>query len=217
MNFLPQFPLRRAPRVLFLGAHSDDIEIGCGGTIIEIAARFPRANVRWVVLCAEGERASEARRSAAALLRAYQRSDVTLGTFRDGFLPHAHANVKEFFESLKKSPAPDLVFTHALGDRHQDHRVVAELTWNTWRDSAILEYEIPKYEGDLGFPNAYVPLRLGVARRKVAHLMRYFASQRSRRWFRAELFEAHMRLRAIECNAHGGFAEAFHGRKINLL
>lgn len=216
LRFLPEFPGRRAPRLLFLGAHSDDIEIGCGGAVIELAARYPRARVQWVVLCAEGERGREAHRSAHALLRGYQHCEITLGTFQDSFLPQSYGDVKAFFESLKSTPPPDLVFTHSLGDRHQDHRLVAELTWNTWRDAVVLEYEIPKYEGDLGSPNVYLPLRPAVARRKVAHLMRSFASQRSRRWFRPEVFDAHMRLRAIECNAESGFAEAFCGRKIVL-
>lgn len=216
LRFLPQFPDDRGPCLLFIGAHSDDIEIGCGGTAIEMAARYPGARVRWVVLCAEGERGREAQRSARALLRGYRHREVTLGRFRDSFLPQSYGEVKEFFESLKQKTPPDLIFTHSLGDRHQDHRLVAELTWNTWRDSVVLEYEIPKYEGDLGSPNVYLPLRPAVARRKVAHLMRCFSSQRSRRWFYPEVFDAHMRLRAIECNAPGGFAEAFCGRKLSL-
>ena len=216
LTFAPAFPARRAPRFLFLGAHSDDLEIGCGGTVLELAARYPRAEVRWVVLSAEGERAREAHESARVLLRNFRRSGISLGVFRDGFLPQAYGEIKEFFESLKSAPVPDLIFTHALHDRHQDHRLAAELTWNTWRNVAILEYEIPKYEGDLASPNLFMPLRPVVARRKVRHLLRHFASQRSRRWFTQELFEAHMRLRAIECDAPGGFAEAFHGRKVCL-
>ncbi|KPJ81802.1 MAG: GlcNAc-PI de-N-acetylase [Gammaproteobacteria bacterium SG8_30] len=214
LSFAPLFPPRRAPRILFLGAHSDDLEIGCGGTVLELAARYPRARVRWVVATGSGEREREARASAKALLRGFHRAEVTVAGFRDGFLPQSYGDVKEFFESLKRDSAPDLILTHTLHDRHQDHRLISELTWNTWRDVAVLEYEIPKYEGDLGAPNLYVPLGRRSARRKVEHLMRHFGSQRSRRWFTADTFEGHMRLRGIECNARSGRAEAFHGRKI---
>lgn len=216
LSFVPDFRRRRAPRILCLGAHSDDLEIGCAGTVLTLAARYPRASVRWAVMSAAGERGREARASARALLRGFARSEVLLAEFRDGFLPQAYGALKEHFESLKRGPAPDLVLCHALHDRHQDHRLVAELAWNTWRDAAILEYEIPKYEGDLGAPNVYVPLARGIAKRKVAHLMRHFASQRSRRWFTRATFEGHLRLRGIECNAPDGSAEAFVGRKICL-
>lgn len=216
LTFAPLFPPRRAPRLLFLGAHSDDLEIGCGGTVMELAHRYPRAQVRWMVMSASGPREIEARRSAASILRRFADAEISVAGFRDGFLPAAYADVKQLFESLKKAPAPDLILTHALQDRHQDHRLVAELTWNTWRDCAILEYEIPKYEGDLGAPNVFVPLGKRVARQKVAHLMRYFGSQRKRSWFTPATFEGHLRLRGIECNAESGSAEAFHGRKIRL-
>jgi LmbE family N-acetylglucosaminyl deacetylase len=149
-------------------------------------------------------------------LRGFRDAKIELATFRDGFLPQAYGEVKEFFEALKRSEPPDLIFTHALHDRHQDHRLVAELTWNTWRDTTILEYEIPKYEGDLGAPNVFVALSRPVARRKVAHLIRHFGSQRSRRWFTADTFESHLRLRGVDCNAPSGRAEGFHGRKICL-
>ncbi|MGQ0384091.1 MAG: PIG-L deacetylase family protein [Gammaproteobacteria bacterium] len=216
LNFVPDFGRRRAPRILCLGAHSDDLEIGCAGTVLTLAARYPRAEVRWAVMSAVGERGREARASARVLLRGFSRSEILLSDFRDGYLPQAYGALKEHFEALKRGTAPDLVLTHALHDRHQDHRLVSELTWNTWRDVAILEYEIPKYEGDLGAPNVYVPLSRPVARRKVAHLLRHFSSQRSRRWFARGTFEGHLHLRGIECNAPGGSAEAFVGRKICL-
>ena len=216
LSFAPGFPPRRPPRILCLGAHSDDLEIGCGATVLELAARYPRAHVCWVVLSAAGKREREAQASASVLLKGFRSADVSLAKFRDGFLPQAYGEVKEFFESLKRGPIPDLILTHALHDRHQDHRLVAELTWNTWRDAAILEYEIPKYEGDLGTPNVFVAIGRRTAQRKVAHLMRHFSSQRSRRWFTADTFDAHLRLRGIECNAASGRAEAFHGRKICL-
>jgi LmbE family N-acetylglucosaminyl deacetylase len=214
ISFAPLFPPGRAPRLLCLGAHSDDLEIGCGGTVLELSKRYPEAKVRWVVMSGAGARGQEARASAKALLTGFAKTDVTIAEFRDGFLPQAYGELKEFFESLKKGPQPDLVLTHTLGDRHQDHRLIAELTWNTWRDVAILEYEIPKYEGDLGLPNVFVPLGKVAARRKLEHLLKHFGSQRSRRWFKAETFESHLRLRGIECNAATGYAEAFHGRKI---
>jgi LmbE family N-acetylglucosaminyl deacetylase len=216
LSFAPAFPARRPPRLLFVGAHSDDLEIGCGGTVLELAARYPRAEVQWVVLSAAGARAREARVSARALLRGFRRVEVVLAQFRDGYFSQSGGDIKEFFTALKAAGVPDVIFTHRLGDRHQDHRLVAELAWQTWRDSVIFEYEIPKYEGDLGEPNVFVPLAKRTARRKVAHLWRHFVSQRARRWFQPELFEAHLRLRAVECNAGTGFAEAFTARKVCL-
>lgn len=216
ISFLPDFGRRRTPEILFIGAHSDDLEIGCGGAVIELGKRFPRAAVRWLVLSGAGIRRAEAERSARMLLRSFRSAAVAVTDFRDGFLPQAYGEIKEFFEAQKHLCRPDLILTHALHDRHQDHRLAAELTWNTWRDAAILEYEIPKYEGDLGTPNVYLPLARAVARRKVAHLMRHFVSQRGRRWFAQATFESHLRLRGLECNAVSGYAEAFHGRKICL-
>ena len=199
--------------VLCLGAHSDDLEIGCAGTVLEWLARYPQVDVTWVVLSAAGARADEARRSANALLRAAQRKDVHLGAFRDGHFPAQFTEMKEFFEQLKKTTNPDVILTHRLEDRHQDHRLVAELTWQTWRDHLVLEYEIPKYEGDLGQPNLFVPLSARNGKRKVDHLLRHFGSQRSRGWFSAETFYALMQLRGIECRAASGLAEAHHLRK----
>lgn len=216
LAFSPVFPSGRAPRILCLGAHSDDLEIGCSGTVLTLRARYPKARLRWVVMSGAGVRADEARKSARVLLRGFAHAEIEVAEFRDGYLPQAYGALKEYFESLKRGPAPDLILTHALHDRHQDHRLVAELTWNTWRDAAILEYEIPKYEGDLGAPNVYVPLSRPVARRKIAHLLKFFATQRSRRWFTRATFEGHLRLRGIECNAASGHAEAFLGRKICL-
>jgi LmbE family N-acetylglucosaminyl deacetylase len=216
LPFAPAFPARRAPRILCIGAHSDDLEIGCGGTLLELAERYPKAHVRWAVMTGAGERATEARRSANAILRAYRSSEVSVAAFRDGFLPQAYGEVKDFFEELKRGEYPDLIFSHTLQDRHQDHRLLAELTWNTWRNATILEFEIPKYEGDLGAPNVFVPLSARNARRKVRHLMTHFKTQRARSWFTPELFEGHMRLRGLECVAPSGMAEAFHGRKICL-
>lgn len=206
----------KVSRILCLGAHSDDIEIGCAGTLLSWLAEWPAASVTWVVLSAAGERAAEARRSATALLRRAKDSKIVLGAFRDGFFPAEYPAIKEYLEAVRRESDPDIVLTHRLEDRHQDHRITAELTWNTWRDHLVLEYEIPKYEGDLGQPNCYVHVPAAAARRKVTHLQRHFASQRSKSWFMAENFLGLMRLRGLECRAASGFAEAFHARKFVL-
>ena len=205
----------RALRVLCLGAHSDDLEIGCAGTILQWQRERP-LEVTWVVLSAAGPRALEARRSAAALLGKKTPGRILVAGFRDGYFPTQFAELKEYFEGLKNAVKPDVILTHAQHDRHQDHRMCAELTWQTWRDHLILEYEIPKYEGDLGQPNLYVPLAPVVAKRKVAHLLRHFGSQRSRAWFSEPTFMGLMQVRAMECRAPGGFAEAFFARKMVL-
>lgn len=203
---------RRAPlTVLCLGAHSDDIEIGCGGTLLRLLAAR-RVRVTWVVLAATGRRAIEASRSAIRLLRGAAAQDVRVHDFRDGFLPFQGTAVKELFETLKPVQ-PDIVFTHYRHDRHQDHRLVSDLTWNTFRDHLVLEYEVPKWDGDLATPNVYVPLPPVIRRRKVRHLLAAFASQRSKRWFTAETFDGLMRLRGVECAAPAGYAEAFYGPK----
>jgi LmbE family N-acetylglucosaminyl deacetylase len=168
------------------------------------------------VLNGSAQRVAEARRSARELLRGAERLRIVFGGFRDGFLPGQYVKAKAFFESLKGGAEPDFILTHHLQDRHQDHRLAAELTWNTWRNHLIFEYEIPKYEGDLAQPNAYVPVSEEFARRKVAHIKRYFTSQRNKNWFLAENFLALMRIRGIECRAASGYAEAFHARKFVL-
>jgi LmbE family N-acetylglucosaminyl deacetylase len=200
--------------ILCLGAHCDDIEIGCGGTVLRLLAERPGSTVHWVALASTPEREKEARASAALFLSGAGRSEVVIKTFRDGYFPFAGAEIKEFFESTKKTVRPDLILTHHRADRHQDHRFVAELTWNTFRDHLIAEYEIPKYEGDLGTPNLYVPLTKELTERKIDVLLRSFKSQGGRSWFRAETFEAVLRLRGIECNAPEGLAEAFHVSKL---
>ncbi len=202
--------------VVCLGAHSDDIEIGCGGTLLSLLAAQPSLAVTWVVFSGAGPRAEEARRSAASFLAGAVRREVVVHDFRDGFFPWQGAAIKERFEELKAGPAPDLVFTHFRHDLHQDHRLLAELTWNTWRDHAILEYEIPKYDGDLGRPNVFVPLDAADVRRKVDLLLEHFGTQRSKKWFTEDLFLAHLRIRGMECQSPSTFAEAFHGHKIVL-
>ena len=201
--------------VLCLGAHSDDIEIGCGGTVLKLAAANPQLTVNWVVLSAEGPRADEARASAERFLAGAAKADVEILAFRERYFPHL-VELKEFFDDLRLRVRPDLVLTHHGGDAHQDHRAVADLTWNSFRDHLILEYEIPKYDGDLGRPNVFVGLDQETARRKVRAILDGFPSQADRYWFTDETFLALLRLRGVEARAPGGYAEAFHARKMIL-
>lgn len=200
-------------RILCLGAHSDDIEIGCGGTMLRLLEAYPDAQVRWVVLSGNERRAAEARCGASLFLGQGRSAEVITKSFRDGFFPYDPA-IKEFFEELKAEPTWDLILTHHREDRHQDHRVVSDLTWNTFRNHAILEYEIPKYDGGLGQPNFYVPLDESTRQRKLDHLMQAFGSQRDKRWFTEDTFSGLMRLRGVECAASEGFAEGFFARKL---
>jgi LmbE family N-acetylglucosaminyl deacetylase len=200
-------------RVLAIGAHADDLEIGCGGTLLRLLAEGAVAEVTWVVCSGTDERRAEATASAAAFLDGAERTRVTTERFRDGFFPYTGGEVKEFFETLKREVQPDLILTHRRADAHQDHRLVAELTWNTWRDHLVWEYEIPKYEGDLGAPNLFVPLDRATAERKVELLLKHFPSQAHRRWFGADTFWSVLRLRGLECNAPSGLAEGLYARK----
>jgi LmbE family N-acetylglucosaminyl deacetylase len=201
-------------KLLCLGAHSDDIEIGCGATLLRLLAEHPGCEVHWVVMSATPARALEARASAEAFLSAAGHKTVIVKDFKESFFPYVGAEIKSFFEELKGMVKPDVIFSHRLRDRHQDHRIVAEFTWNTFRDHLILEYEIAKYEGDLGRPNLFVPLERAVAERKVELLIKHFASQATRTWFRPATFEGLMSIRGVECNAAEGYAEAFHASKL---
>jgi LmbE family N-acetylglucosaminyl deacetylase len=201
---------------LCLGAHCDDLEIGCSGTVLQLAASGRLTEVTWVVFSGDPVRAEEARRSAARLLAGVPKMDVVVHSFRDGFLPAQGPLVKECFEELKTRLSPSIVFTHYRGDLHQDHRLLADLTWNTFRDHLILEYEIPKYDGDFGVPNVFVELDEATVRQKVSNLFESFPSQQGRKWFTEDLFRAVLRLRGMECNAISGMAEAFYGRKLLL-
>jgi LmbE family N-acetylglucosaminyl deacetylase len=208
--------LTRAKRVLCLGAHCDDIEIGAGGTILHLAKSHPELEVKWVVFGGENpERVEEARRSAEVFLAGTStKSDIVIHGFRDGFFPFQGELIKETFEELKASFIPDIILTHHDDDRHQDHRLISQLTWNTWRDHMILEYEIMKYDGDLGRPNLFVPLPQEVCQDKIGSLLEVFPSQAKRQWFDEEAFWSLLRLRGIECNAPSRLAEAFFVRKI---
>lgn len=204
-------------RILCLGAHADDIEIGCGGTILALLAARRSVDCHWVVFSGGGgPREREARKSADLFLARAKRRQLTVHGFRDGFFPYRGGEIKDTFEALALEGSPDVVFTHARLDRHQDHRLVSDLTWNTFRRHLILEYEVPKYDGDLGAPNVFVPLSAAVARAKIRHLRSAFASQRSKRWFTADTFQGLLRLRGIESGAAEGLAEAFHARKTVL-
>lgn len=202
--------------VLFLGAHADDLEIGCGGTALRLLAAHPEANIHWVVLTSDATRREEAHSAAEAVLAGAVKATSVIKDFRDGFLPYSGGEVKEYFEELRTAVVPDLILTHYAHDAHQDHRLVTELTRETFRDHLIIEYEVPKYDGDLGQPNVFVELTEEQCHEKVRILTEHFPSQRTRRWFREDSFLALMRLRGIECNATSGFAEAFYARKARL-
>jgi LmbE family N-acetylglucosaminyl deacetylase len=204
-------------RVLALGAHADDIEIGCGASLLALSRANSGVEVTWVVFAASGERADEARRSAETFLASAGNADVVVHGFRDGYLPHVGAELKDVFEELKSRVEPDLVFTHTRHDLHQDHRAVCELTWNTWRRHLVLEYEIPKYDGDLGAPNVFVPVSRELAVEKARTVVEAFPSQQVKHWFDEELLLGVMRLRGMEAASESGYAEAFTCRKLSLL
>src|ERR1700720_3827330 len=207
----PTSPLK----ILCLGAHADDIEIGCGGTVLGLSQQYPNFVLYWVVFSAIGVRAEEAKRSADLFVGSVAIGGPQLKSFKDGFMPYSGGEVKAVFEELK-AISPDLIFTHNRHDAHQDHRLLAELTWNTFRDHLILEYEIPKYDGDMGQPNVFVPLSTDTSEKKAAFLKQAFRTQASKQWFSDDTFLALTRLRGVEASSPTGFAEAFYARKINL-
>lgn len=202
--------------ILCLGAHSDDIEIGCGGTLLKLQKDLPHVSVQWVVFSAAATRVDEAMASAHAFLNGAHEKSITVKDFRDGFFPYVGGEIKTYFEELKAKVSPDIVFTHYRHDRHQDHHVISDLTWNTFRDHLILEYEIPKWDGDLGVPNVFINLDHETCRQKVEYLMTHFPSQASRAWFSPDTFLSLLRLRGMESNSPSTYAEAFYGRKIVL-
>ncbi len=202
--------------ILCLGAHADDIEIGCGGSVLTLLERHPGSHVHWVVFSASPQRAEEARASAHSVLAPASSRVVIVHGFRDSFFPSEYSSVKETMEGLKRSIDPHLIFTHRRADHHQDHRILSELTWNAFRNHLILEYEIPKYDPDLGNPNVLVPLLAEHAQAKVAGLMRHFESQRQRQWFDPDTFYGLMRLRGMQAGAPSGLAEGFYGHKLCL-
>ncbi|MCX9084502.1 MAG: PIG-L family deacetylase [Candidatus Methanoperedens sp.] len=204
----------KALRVLCLGAHSDDIEIGCGGTILKLIEQYPNISFYWVVFGSKGLRTEEALKSANDLLNDVQDKQIFVKGFRDSFFPYIGGDIKEYFEQIKRDLDPDIIFTHYRQDLHQDHRLISDLTWNTFRNHLILEYEVPKYDGDMGSPNFFVNLDGPICRKKIKHLHSHFKTQTDRQWFSEETFRGLLRLRGIESNSLEKYAEAFYCRKI---
>jgi LmbE family N-acetylglucosaminyl deacetylase len=202
--------------ILCVGAHCDDIEIGCGGTLLALQGRSKRLAIDWAVLSGSAERRKEAQSSMRMLVKPVHRGELLFADFTDGRFPAAYSDIKEFVESLKGRLRPDLIFCHERDDRHQDHRVVNEMIWNSFRDHLVLEYEIPKWDGGVGQPNVYVPLGAKQAGTKVDALLKAHRSQAGRDWFTRDTFMAILRLRGLECRSPSGYAEAFHGRKLQF-
>ncbi len=214
-----QLPLNgsgKPARVLCLGAHCDDLEIGCGGTVMQLVAAQPDIEIDWVIFSSNPRREQEARASAADFLAGSARSGIDIRQFRNGYFPYIGTEIKDCFEQLKSTANPDLILTHWREDMHQDHRLIGELTCNTFRNHLVLEYEIPKFDGDLGRPNTFVSISDEIRRKKVELILRHFPSQADKQWFCAETFNGLMRLRGVECNAATGYAEAFHCRKLAI-
>jgi LmbE family N-acetylglucosaminyl deacetylase len=204
----------KKPKILCLGAHADDVEIGCGGTILRLISEVPEVQFYWVVFSGGSKRAKEAHQSANFFLRGAGSKVITVQDYRESYFPFFGADIKDFFEKLRKDISPDLVFTHYKNDAHQDHRLLSELTWNTFRNHFILEYEIPKYDGDLGNPNLYVYLDESVVQKKVKFICDVFQSQNEKQWFNEETFRSILRIRGVESNSPSKYAEAFYCRKI---
>ncbi len=206
-----------APKtILLLGAHCDDIEIGCGGTVLQLVERFPAAHFEWVVFSSSPARAKEARESASRFLAGAGLQNVTIKQFRNGYFPYVGSEIKDYFEALRDQVAPDLIFTHHIDDRHQDHRVLAELTWNTFRDQLILEFEIPKYDGGLRSPNFFVPVTAIQAEQKITALLECFATEATKPWFTRATFAALCDCVGLKSNSSTGLAEGFYCRKISF-
>jgi LmbE family N-acetylglucosaminyl deacetylase len=203
--------------VLCLGAHSDDIEIGAGATLLTMIERGVPMEIHWCVLSGVGDRKREAMASAADFLRGVQKKDIEVLSFPDGFFPENGEAIKSWFETLKLRVNPDIIFTHCRDDAHQDHQQVYRLTRNTFRDHCIFEYEIPKWDGDMGQPNLYVPVSAAALTRKIELLLAHFGSQRSKQWFDSETFSGLARIRGMECRAPERYAEAFFARKLSLI
>lgn len=201
-------------QILCLGAHGDDIEIGCGGTILKLVAEYPQIAAHWIVFGTTGHRIEEAYASAHEFLRPVENKKILVQEFRDGFFPYHGAPIKDYFEQMKQQVSPDIIFTHYRQDLHQDHRLICELTWNTFRNHLILEYEIPKYDGDLGVPNFFVHLDERTCQQKVNYLMTHFGTQQNKDWFTEDTFLSLMRLRGVESKSPSKYAEAFYGRKL---
>lgn len=199
-----------------LGAHCDDIEIGCGGSILRLIEEHPDLEFCWVVFASDEKRKQEGTVSAKLFLAGAQKSHVVFHSFRDGFFPYIGGDIKEIFLKLEKEFCPDLIFTHYSRDLHQDHRLISELTWNSFRNHVILEYEILKYDGDLGSPNLFFPLEPAICHKKVQYLLEAFKSQQGRYWFTEDVFLSLLRIRGVEARSAGQYAEAFYCRKLQI-
>lgn len=213
MNEQRFFIDNQTPKILCLGAHADDIEIGCGGTLLKIMKNNPQAQFCWVVFSAKGDRIKEAVKSANCFLKEIDSKNIVVKNFKESYFPFVGAQIKDYFDELKQF-APNLIFTHYGKDAHQDHRLISDLTWNAFRDHLILEYEIPKYDGDIGNPNLYVNLDESIVENKIAIICTLFKTQKKKQWFSEDTFRAILRLRGVESNSPSKFAEAFYCRKI---
>lgn len=200
--------------LLLLGAHCDDIEIGCGGTVLRLLRESENLEINWIVFSSTTGRAPEARKSASLFLRNAKKKTIIIEKYRDGFFPYQGWDIKEYFEKLKSHFSPDVVFTHCRHDLHQDHRLISEITYNTFRNHLILEYEVIKYDGDLGSPNFYIPLEENICREKTNNILKCFRSQKNKQWFGEDTFLSIMRIRGIESNAPSKYAEGYYCRKI---
>ena len=203
----------KKPKILCIGAHSDDIEIGCGGTILKLIKESIEPQFYWVVLSGKLNRSQEALQSASTFLKEVNSKQIVIKNFRDSYFPFDGTTIKDYFETLKNEFSPDLIFTHKADDAHQDHKLVANLTWNTFRDHFILEYEILKYDGDLTTPNFYIHLDDDIVERKISYITEFFKSQNEKQWFSHETFKSLMKIRGLESNSHG-YAEAFNCKKM---
>jgi LmbE family N-acetylglucosaminyl deacetylase len=208
------FENKDKPKILCLGAHSDDIEIGCGGTILRFTKAAPKAQFRWIVFSGNKNRKREAQQSALAFLNEIESKQIDIYNFRESYFPFIGAEIKDCFEAIKKEFNPDVIFTHCNNDLHQDHLLISKLTWNTFRNHLIMEYEIPKYDGDLGTPNLYIHLDESLVQRKTNHLCDFFGTQKEKLWFSEKNFRSIMRIRGIESNSPTSYAEAFYCRKM---
>lgn len=208
------FEKNQKPKVLCLGAHADDIEIGCGGTILKLIEEAPESQFYWVIFSVDQKRSKEAYESANFFLNGVKLKKIDVQQFRESYFPFIGSHIKDYFEKLKKEFSPDIIFTHHYEDAHQDHRLIASLAWNTFRDHFILEYEVPKYDGDLGNPNLYVHLNESHIQRKINSILKTFETQKKKMWFTEETFKSILRIRGMESNSPSKYAEAFYCRKI---
>jgi LmbE family N-acetylglucosaminyl deacetylase len=214
MHKINLFKENQEPKILCLGAHSDDIEIGCGGTILRLAEEYPKAHFNWVVFSAQSNREEEAKKSVQRFLANIECKVVDIQAFKDSYFPFVGADIKDYFAKIKDNFNPDLIFTHYSQDKHQDHRLIGKLTWQTFRNNLILEYEIAKYDADLVIPNLYVYLDESKVEKKIANICEIFKSQSDKEWFGKETFKALMRIRGLESNSPSKFSEAFYCRKM---